>query len=135
MNSVPKQRRRFLDWIHEVAETEEKAELRQRIRNLERENEYLRDSEEQETVEAPDPDKAEFEKDTILSNEAGVLSENPPEATQEHSAAASDESAEHTEAKVLEDPILAEDIETLYRELEAAELEPKEEALEPRKED
>jgi len=61
----------FLDWIGEIAEAEEKAELRQRIRDLELENESLQGFE-QEHVEHVET-REDFEKDLMLTNEAEVL--------------------------------------------------------------
>lgn len=64
-------RDRFLDWVHETAEAEEEAELRQRIRSLELENESLQVFE-QEHVEHTDT-REDFEKDLMLTDEAEVL--------------------------------------------------------------
>lgn len=61
----------FLDWIDEVAEAEEKAELRQRIRDLELENESLQGFE-QEHVDQADT-REDFEEDLVLTNEAEAL--------------------------------------------------------------
>ena len=67
------EREDFLEWIHEAAEAEEKAELKQRIRNLELENESLQGFE-QEHVEHTET-REDFEKDLMLSDEAEVFSE------------------------------------------------------------
>jgi len=69
--SIETKRERFFDWVNETVETEEKAELRQEIRNLELENESLR-SFEQENVEHMET-REDFEKDLMLTNEAEVL--------------------------------------------------------------
>lgn len=59
-----------MDWVHETVEAEEKTELRQRIRNLELENEAQ--GFEQDHVEHSDT-RDDFEKDLMLTNEAEVL--------------------------------------------------------------
>lgn len=65
------ERDHFLEWVRETAEAEEQTELRQRIRDLELENDSLREFSEPDNADT----KGEFEKDLILSDEAEVLSD------------------------------------------------------------
>jgi len=66
---------RFLEWIRETVEAEEKAELKQKIRDLELENESLREFSQQQSVENEITEREELEKDTMLDMQAEVLSD------------------------------------------------------------
>lgn len=65
------ERDHFLDWVQETAEAEQQAELRQRIRDLELENESLQESSEPGNADT----KEEFDRDLTLSDEAEVLAD------------------------------------------------------------
>ena len=139
----------FLDWIQETAEAEEKAELRQRIRNLELENESLQEFYEQKKVEPTDAVREEFAKDMKLSDEAEVLGEMLAEKEidahpenpifrsldaldrQAEEPAEPAESIEEKAEAVMEEPVstselepeISAEAETLSEELEAEEVE------------
>jgi hypothetical protein len=74
-------REHFLDWVQETVEAEEKAELNQRIRDLELENESLSEFSGQEDAELS---REEFERDLILSDAAEVLRDMLAEEELEH---------------------------------------------------
>ena len=77
-------REHYLDWIQETVEAEEKTELSQRIRDLECENESLREFPGQENIEPEDVSREEFEKDLILADAAEVVRDMLAEEETEH---------------------------------------------------
>ena len=77
-------REHFLDWIHEAVEAEEKAELNQGMRDLERENESLQEFSGQENAEPEDDSREEFERDLTLSDAAEVVRDMLAEEEMEH---------------------------------------------------
>ena len=83
----------FLDRLQETVESEEKAELSQRIRDLECENESLRDSG-QENAEPEDNSREEFEKDLILADAAEVVRDMLAEEETEHQTAVEEDECE-----------------------------------------
>jgi len=87
-------REQLLDWIHEAVETEEKAELNQRMRDLERENESLQEFSEQEIAEPEEDSREEFERDLILSDAAEVVRDMLVEEEIEHQPAAEEDECE-----------------------------------------
>jgi hypothetical protein len=84
----------FLDWIQDTVESEEKAELNRRIRDLECENESFRDCLEQENAEPGEDSREEFERDLILSDEAEVVGDMSAEEEIEHQPAAEEDECE-----------------------------------------
>jgi cytochrome c-type biogenesis protein CcmH/NrfF len=81
----------FLDRLQETVEAEEKAELNQRIRDLECENESLRDSG-QENAESAS--REEFERDLILADAAEVVRDMLAEEETEHESAVEEDECE-----------------------------------------
>ena len=69
------EREDFLKWIHEAAEAEEKAELREKIQQLELENESLQGSPEEPNVDPLNDSRDEFERDLLLMEQAEVLAD------------------------------------------------------------
>jgi len=87
-------REQFLDWLHETVEAEEKAELNQRVRELERENESRREYPEQENVEPEEDLREEFERDLILSDAAEVVRDMLADEELEHQSAVEEDQCE-----------------------------------------
>jgi len=87
-------REHFLDWLHETVEAEEKAELNQRMRDLERENESLQEFSEQENAEPEDDSRQEFERDLVLSDAAEVVRDMLAEEEIEHQSDAEEDQCE-----------------------------------------
>ena len=83
----------FLDRLQETVEAEEKAELNQRIRDLECENESLRDSG-QENAEPEDVSREEFERDLILADAAEVVRDMLAEEETQHQSAVEEDECE-----------------------------------------
>ena len=82
----------FLDWIQETVEAEEKAELSQRVRDLECENESLREFSEQENAESAS--REEFERDLVLEDAAEVVRDMLAEEETEHRTAVEEDECE-----------------------------------------
>ena len=89
------ERDRFLDWIDEAAQAEEKGELRERTLKLEAENESLREFSQQENIDPPDNSREEFERDLLLMDQAEVLADMLAE---EEVETQSDDATEPTDA-------------------------------------
>ena len=87
-------RENFLDWIQETVEAEEKAELNQRIRDLECENESLREFSGQENAEPEDASREEFERDLILADAAEVVRDMLAEEELEHQSVVEEDECE-----------------------------------------
>lgn len=84
----------FLDWVQEAVEAEEKAELSQRIRDLECENESLQEFSAQENAEPEDVSREEFERDLILADAAEVVRDMLAEDETEHQSAVEEDECE-----------------------------------------
>jgi hypothetical protein len=84
----------FLDRFQETVEAEEKAELSQRIRDLECENESLRELSEEENAEPEDVSREEFERDLILADAAEVVRDMLAEEEDEHESAVEEDQYE-----------------------------------------
>jgi plasmid stabilization system protein ParE len=87
-------REHFFDWIQDTVEAEEKAELNQRIRDLESENESLREFSGQEDAEPEDDSREEFERDLILADAAEVVRDMLVEDETEHQSAVEEDQCE-----------------------------------------
>jgi hypothetical protein len=87
-------REHFVDWIQETVEAEEKAELSQRIRDLECESESLREFSGQENAEPEDVSREEFERDLVLADAAEVVRDMLAEEETEHESAVEEDECE-----------------------------------------